>query len=120
MTKKKKIDIAEKLNALNPKIPTRTRIITSDDTNNSRSKEPIDFEKIFQGPFGTLNLLYENMSAMEKLGKSMIEDNQRFQGLFFESFTIKLNIFYEMMHTHMNFTSEILQRIQDNDLSLGS
>jgi hypothetical protein len=120
MTKKKKIDIAEKLNALNPKIPTRTRIIKSDDTNNSSSKEPIDFEKIFQVPFGTLNLFYENMSTMEKLGKSMIEDNKRFQGLFFESFTNKINILYEMMHTHMNFTSEILRRIQDNDLSMGS
>jgi hypothetical protein len=115
MTKKKKIDIAQKLNALNPSIPTRTRIIKSDDTDNLRSNESMGTENRFQNPFGILYLLYENMSAMEKFGKSMIEDTKRFQGLFFESFTNKINILYEMMHTNMNFTSEILQRIQDND-----
>ena len=112
MIKKKKIDIAKKLNELNPRIPTRTRIIKSDDTNNLRSKESIDFEKIFQIPFGNLYLFYENMSSMEKYGKSMLEDTKRFQNLLFESFTNKLNILYEIMHTHMKFTSEILQRIQ--------
>jgi hypothetical protein len=120
MTKKKKIDIANKLNALNPRVPTRTRIIKSDDTNNLRSKESVGSEKIIPVPFGTLYLFYENMSAMEKLGKSMIEDTKRFQGLFFESFTNKLSILYEIIHTNMNFTSEILRRIQDNDLSTGS
>jgi hypothetical protein len=120
MTKKKKVDIAKKLNALNPSVPTRTRIIKPGRTNDSESKESIGFGKIFQSPFGTVSLFYENVSAMEKLGKSMIEDTKRFQGMLFESFMNKLTILYEIMHTNMNFTSEILQRIQDNDLSIGS
>jgi hypothetical protein len=120
MNKKKKVDIAKKLNALNPSIPTRTRIIKPDHINDLESKESIVFEKIFQSPFGTVSLFYENLSAMEKLGKSMIEDTKRFHGLLFESFTNKLTILYEMMHTNINFTSEILQHIQDNDLSIGS
>jgi hypothetical protein len=120
MTKKRKVDIAKKLNALNPSVPTRTRIVKPISTNDPELKESIGFGKIFQSPFGTISLFYENVSAMEKLGKSMIEDTKRFQGLLFESFTNKLTILFEMMHTNINFTSEMLQRIQDNDLSSGS
>jgi hypothetical protein len=119
MTKKKKVDIAKKLNALNPSIPTRTRIIKPDPINDLESKDSIVFEKMFQPPFGTVSLFYENMSAMEKLGQSMIEDTKRFHGLLFESFTNKLTILYELMYTNMNFTSEIIRHIQDNDLSIG-
>jgi len=112
MTKKKKVDIAGQLNALNPSIPTRTRIIKSVNTNDMETKEPIVSDKIFQTPFETLSLVYENMAVMEKLGNSILKDTQRFQGLFFESFTNILTILYETMHTKMNFTSKILQRIQ--------
>jgi hypothetical protein len=112
MTKKKKVDIAKKLSALNPSIPTRTRIVKPDNTNNSEPKESIVSEKIFHTPFGTVSLFYENMSAMEKLGKSMLEDTRRFQSLFYDSFTNVLTIFFETMHTNMKFASEILQRIQ--------
>ena len=112
MTKKKKVDIAGRLNALNPSVPTRTRIIKSFTAKDPESKESIVSEKISQTPFETLSLLYENMAGMEKLRKSMLEDTRRFQSLFFESFTNIFTILYETMHTNMNFVSKLRRRIQ--------
>jgi hypothetical protein len=111
MTKKKKVDIVQKLNALNPSIPTRTRVKKSDENNNPEPKESIDSEKI-QAPFETLSLFYENMSAMEKLRKSVLEDTRRVQCLFFGSFTNILKILYETVHANMNFASNIFKHIQ--------
>jgi hypothetical protein len=108
---KKNVDIARQLNALNPSIPTRTRINKPVVNKDSESKKSIGSEKMFHEPFGALFLLYENMSVVEKLRNSMIEDTRRFQGLFFESFTNIITILYETMHTNVNFASEILQRI---------
>lgn len=112
MTKKKKVDIAGQLNALNPSIPTRTRTIKSNAPKNLEPKESVISGDIFQAPFGVVFLLYENVAVMEKLRKSIVDDSRRFQGLFFESFTNVLTALYETMHTNMNFASKILRRIQ--------
>jgi hypothetical protein len=112
MTKKKKVDIARQLNALNPSIPTRTRTIKPVADKDPESKESVISGDMFQTPFGVVSLLYENVAVMEKLRKSIAEDSRRFQGLFFESFTNILTVLYESMHTNMNFASKILRRIQ--------
>ena len=112
MTKKKKVDIAGQLNALNAGMPTRTRTINPGNAKDPRLKESIISEDKFQTPFGVVFLLYENMAAMEKLRKSMVEDSRRFQCLFFDSCTNILTVLYETIHTHMNFASETLRRIQ--------
>jgi hypothetical protein len=112
MTKKKKIDIAGRLNALKPSVPTRTRIIESGIAKDPESKESIVSEKISQTPFETLSLFHENMAIMEKLGNSILKDTRRFQSLFFESFTNIFTILYETMHTNMNFVSKLRRRIQ--------
>lgn len=112
MTKKKKVDIAGQLNALDPSIPTRTRTIKSNAPKDPEPKESVISGDIFHAPFAGVFLLYENVAVMEKLRKSIVDDSRRFQGLFFESFTNVLTALYETMHTNMNFASKILRRIQ--------
>ncbi len=112
MVKKKKIDIAGQLNALNPSIPTRTRTYKAVGQYVPESKGSPASDNNHQIPIGILSLLYENLFVAEKLRKSMVEDSRRFQDLFFKSFTNILNILYESMHTNLKFTSEILQQFQ--------
>jgi hypothetical protein len=111
MAKKKKVDIVRKLNDLNPSIPTRTRTRKSDIKNDPEPEESMNAEKI-QAPFEILSFFHENMSAMEKLRKSMLEDTMRFQHLFFGSFTNIMKILFDTMHTNMNFASNLFRRIQ--------
>ena len=111
MPKKKKVDIAKQLSALNPSIPTRTRTTEPGIIKGSEPEQSIETERMFHPPHGAIFLLYENITVMEKIRRTILEDANRFQDLAFKSFNNIMSILYETMHTNMNFVSGIFQRI---------
>ncbi len=105
---KRKVDIAKQLDALNPGVPTRTR-----KKGEPAGEEPIPApseqiskpeEKRILPLFGAAEVFRRNVSTMEKLRSSMVEDAIRFQNLFFESWGRTYGIVCDAMKDNFDST----------------
>jgi hypothetical protein len=102
MAKKKNDDILEKLSALNPRVPTKTR------SEIGKTLPEESFSKIEISKMDYTDLVRANAMTLQKMCVLMIDDAQHFQGTALKGWKRFFDMLTEMVIFNTRFLIEII------------